>query len=182
MNTNVIDKTNTEKLAASRSMIQAFGRHYDYDVSYLEALMDASPEAFFAFEAAMPMARVRKEAPIEALMIAKLAAIRAQDCGPCTVLGMKVAREAGLSEALVRSVLRGGKGLSDEQKDVYDYARAVALNEDMDPTLLPRLERRWGRAVVAELAVNILASKLYPTIKRALGFEKSCSLMPELAA
>lgn len=177
-----MNTTNTEKLAASRNMIQAFGRHYDYDVSYLEALMDASPEAFFAFEAAMPMARVRKEAPLEALMIAKLAAMRAQDCGPCTVLSVKMAREAGFSEELIRAALRGGDGLTPEQREIYDYARAVALNEDMDPALRPRLERRLGRAVMAELAVNILATKLYPTMKRALGFEKSCSLMPELAA
>jgi hypothetical protein len=176
-----MNTTLTEKLTASRAMLQEFGRHYDYDVSYLEALMDASPEAFLAFEAAMPMARVRKEAPLEALLIAKLAAIRAQDCGPCTVLSIKMAREAGFTEDLIREVLRG-EGLTEEQRDIYDYARAVALNEDMDPALLPRLQRRLGPAVVAELAVNILATKLYPTMKRALGFEKSCSLMPELAA
>jgi hypothetical protein len=74
------------------------------------------------------------------------------------------------------------KGLNLEQRDVYDYALAVAANEEMDPELLPRLEQRWGREVVAELAIGIVATRLYPTLKRALGFAQSCSLIPELAA
>lgn len=163
-------------------MIQGFGRHYDYDVSYLEELLDASPVAFQAFQGAMPMARCQKAAPTELLMIAKIAAMRAQDCGPCTLLSIKMAREQKVSEAIIRGALHAGAGLSDEQRDVHDYARAVALNDELPPDLLPRLKARWGMEVIAELAVNILATKLYPTIKRALGRDESCNLIPELAA
>lgn len=60
--------TTTDPLQASRESIRDFGRHCDYDVGFLEELlMDASPEAFRAFEAAMPMGRVRKAAPMEAM-------------------------------------------------------------------------------------------------------------------
>ncbi len=169
-----------DDLEASRKMIRGFGEHYDYDTGYLEELMDASPVAWRAFEAAMPMARVQKAAPVELLMIAKLAAMHAQDCGPCTVLNVKMARGAKVPEEVIRAVLRGGEGLDAGRRDVFDYARAVALNMDMDEDLLPRLRDRLGAEVVAELAVNILAMKLYPTIKRALGHSESCALMPEL--
>ena len=74
--------TPIDPLAESRKTIQGFGRHYDYDTSYLEELMDASPEAFRAFEAAMPMARVKQAASTEDLFIAKVAGMRAQECGP----------------------------------------------------------------------------------------------------
>ncbi len=176
------DQPTQDKLAASRETIRQFGRHYDYDTSYLEELMDASVAAFQAFEAAMPMARVRKAAPVDLVMIAKLAAMRAQDCGPCTLLSVKMARDAGVAEEVIRAVLRGGAELNPGQRDVHDYARALALNEDMDAGLLPRLMQRCGRETVAELAVNIIATKLYPTLKRALGHAQSCSLIPELAA
>lgn len=171
-----------DELEASRKMIRGFGKHYDYDTSYLEELMDASPAAWRAFEAAMPMARVRHAAPADLMMIAKLAAMHAQDCGPCTLLNVKMAREAGLPEATIRAVLKGGRALDPERRDVFDYARAVSLNEDMGSDLLPRLRERLGAEVLAELAVNILATKLYPTIKRALGRGQSCALIPELAA
>lgn len=171
-----------EKIAASRQSLQGFGRHYDYDVSYLEELLDSSPGAFLALEAAMPMGQYRQAVPLDLLFIAKIAAMRQQDCGPCTELGMKMAREAGISEAVIRGALHGGQGLDDEQLDVYHYAQGVAANEELDPGLLPRLQKRLGREVVAELAVNIVATRLYPTLKRALGHAKSCSLMPSLAA
>ena len=146
----------------------------------MEALMDASPGAYQAFESAMVMGRYQKAAPPELLTIAKLATVRAEDCGPCLELGVKMAREQGIAEPIIRGALQGGKGLSPEHLDVYKYARAVALNDAMDPELLPRLEARWGREVVAELAIAIVGVRLYPTMKRALGYAKSCSLMPGL--
>ena len=170
----------TDKLEASRREIRAFGEHYDYDTSYMEALMEASPGAYFAFEAALGMGRYQKAAPTEALIIAKLTAIRAEDCGPCAELGVKMAREAGVPEAVIRGALRGGEGLTAEQREIHDYALAVATNGEMDPELLPRLQARLGREAVAELALGIVATRLYPTMKRGLGFAKSCSLMPGL--
>lgn len=177
-----MNNTLTDKLAASRERIQGFGAHYDYDVSYIEELMEVSPGAFQAFEGAMPMAQVRKAAPVEALLIAKLTAAQAEDCGPCLALGVKIAREAGMSNALIRSVLKGGEGLSAEQQDLLRYARGVAVNGEMDEEVFARVEARWGREVMAELAVNIIATRMYPTMKRALGYAKICALMPELVA
>ena len=56
MNNNNIKETSNDKIAAARENIRAFGQHYNYDVSYLEELMDASPGAFLAFEGAAPLA------------------------------------------------------------------------------------------------------------------------------
>lgn len=172
----------TDRLRAARTSIHAFGLHYDYDVSYLEELMETSPGAFLAFEAAMGMGRYRQAAPLDLLTIAKLTASRVEDCGPCTLLGVKMAREAGVPEAVIQGALHGGKGLSAEQREVYDYARAVATNVAPDPALLHRIEQRWGREVIAELALGIVAARIYPTLKRGLGHAVSCALIPELAA
>lgn len=172
--------SSSDSLTASRQTLQDFGRHFDYDVGYLLELADASPEAFRAFEAAMPMSRVQKAASTEALHIAKIAAMRAQDCGPCTELALKIAREAGVAEPVIQGALRGGRSLDAAQLDIHDYARAVALNEELDADLLPRLRARLGEAALAEIAVNLVGMRLYPTLKRALGHAKSCSLIPTL--
>jgi hypothetical protein len=177
-----MSNTTTEKIAASREAIRAFGQRYDYDVGYVEALIEASPGAFTAYEAAMPMGQYQKAAPTELLTIAKLATVQVEDCGPCLELGIKLARESKVPESVIRGALQGGKGLSPEQLDVYRYARGVAENADMDPELLPRIENRWGREVIAELAIAIVATRMYPALKRALGYAKRCSLMPELVA
>lgn len=172
--------TSVDPMAASRQALEAFGRHFDYDVSYLLELADASPVAFHAFEAAMALSRVHHVAPLEAIHLAKIAGMRAQDCGPCTELSLKMAREAGVAEPAIQGALRGGNGLTAEQRDIYDYARAVALNEEMDPTLLPRLKARLGDAALAEIAVNLVGVRIYPALKRALGHAKSCSVMRSL--
>ena len=170
----------TENLEASREKIRGFGRHYDYDVSYIEQLLDASPGAFLAFEAAMPMGTYHNAAPADLLYIAKIAAMRIQDCGPCTELGVKKAREAKVPESVIQGALHGGKGLAPLQLDVYHYAQAVISYEDLPPDLLSRLESALGREVLAELALALVAARLYPTLKHALGHAKSCSLVPSL--
>lgn len=171
-----------DSLAAARETIHGFGKHYDYDVTYLLEFMDASPGAFQAFEPVMPMGRFRKAAPLELITVAKLAASRVEDCGPCLLLGVKMAREAGVQETTIQGALHGGKGLNPELKEVHDYARAVAVNSSAVADLLPKLEERWGREVLAELALAIVAVATYPTLKRALGHAQSCALIPELAA
>lgn len=175
-----MNNASTDNLKASREALRGFGRHYDYDVSYLEELMDASPGAFKVFEDAMAMGRYQKAAPVEFLSLAKIAAMRRQDCGPCTELGVKMARELGVPETVIQGALHGGKGLNAGQLDIYHYARGVAAGEELDPELLTRLQARHGKEVVAELAVAIVAMRLYPTLKRALGHAKSCSLVPSL--
>ena len=177
-----MNQSSTDKITAARQYLQAFGQQYDYDVSYLQELIDTSPGAFQAFEGAMSTGRFQKAAPTELLTIAKLTATRTEDCGPCTELGMKMAREAGVPEAIIQGAVHGGRGLSSEHLDIHHYARAVAGNEEMDPELLPRLEARWGREVMAELAVAIVGARVYPTLKRALGHAKSCALIPALVA
>jgi len=171
-----------DKIAAARQYIRAFEQHYDYDVSYMEALMDASPGVFQVYEVAMPMGQYQKAAPTELLTIVKLTTAQVEDCGPCLKLGIDMARENKVPEYIIHGALKGGKGLSAEQLDVYRYARSVAENIDLDPDLLPRLEERWGREVIAELAIAIVATRMYPALKRGLGYAKRCALMPDLVA
>lgn len=171
-----------EKIEAARQYLRAFGDKYDYDTTYLEVFMDASPLAFQAFESAMPMARVQSAAPVDLIFIVKIATMQAEDCGPCLRLTIKMAREAGVAEQVIRAALDGGKNLTLLQYDVYHYARAVALNEPVEPGLIERLEEKLGRAALAEFAVNIVAARMYPTVKRALGYARSCSLMADLLA
>ncbi|MEZ0389104.1 MAG: hypothetical protein ACAI34_18660 [Verrucomicrobium sp.] len=174
--------TSTDPINASRQYLRAFGQHYDYDVSYVEELLEASPGAFQAFEGAMATGQYRKAAPLELLALVKLTATRVEDCGPCTLLGVKMAREAGVAETVIQGALHRGRGLPPEQLEVHQYAHAVAANEPLDPEFLSRLKSRLGAEVMAELAVAIVGARIYPTLKRAMGHASSCSLIPELVA
>lgn len=172
--------TTIDSTLASREAARAFGHQYHYDVSYMEALLEASPGAYKAFENAMGMSRCQKVAPAELLAIVKITTMKIEDCGPCLELSLKLGREAGVDESILLGALRGGKGLSPEHLEVHQYAKSVAANIPMEPELLIRLQERYGREVMAELAVVIAGVRIYPTIKRGMGYAQSCSLMPEL--
>lgn len=160
---------------------RAFSKQYDYDVAYMEDLLERSPTAYEAFLGGMTMSGVREVAPVELLAVARIAALQVEDCGPCLALSLKMAREAGVSEAVIRGALRGGNGLEGDASDVWRFAHAVAANEPLDETWRSALEARLGKGTIAELAVAIAGVRIYPAIKRALGYAQSCTLFPELA-
>jgi len=172
------DKTTTARWLEEA---RAFSRQYDYDIAYMEELLERSPEAYQAFLGAMTMSGLSKAAPPELAAVARMAALRVEDCGPCLALSIKMAREAGVSEAVIRGALRNGEGLEGDARDVRKFAHAVAANEPLDEAWREELEQRLGKEVIAELAVIIAGVRIYPAVKRALGYAKSCSLIPELA-
>ena len=55
----------------ARRALRAFGRRYDYDVSYLAYLLKVSPRGFFGFRPVMALARHREAAPRDAAGAAK---------------------------------------------------------------------------------------------------------------
>ena len=164
---------NTEK---SLEFLDQFENRYKYDCNYMREMLQISPDAFHAFEGFMPMGRYRKSAPLDVLFVAKLTTMKTEDCGACTQLNIRMAIEAGVSKDILKCVMNNGKGLSEELKDVYDYSVAVATNGSMPDGLYEKLESRYSREVMVELGLAIAATKVYPTIKRALGYAKSCSL------
>ncbi len=103
--------------------------------------------------------------------------MQTEDCGACLQLTVRQALEAGVSKQIIEAGLNGGQGLTNELKDIYQFAVAVASNIFCDDELVERLERNFGNTVIAELALCIAGARVYPTIKRALGYAKSCSLI-----
>ena len=81
-----------------RSILHAvtgrFERRYDYDASYMRELIDIDPAAFFAFSKVQGLSSYRR-APPEALVAAGLVGTLAEDCGPCTQVGVDIATANG---------------------------------------------------------------------------------------
>ena len=88
-----------------------------------------------------------------------------------------MALEAGVSRALVGAAIDGGKELTGNVKDVYLYAKSVAKHEPVDSGLMERIEARYNKASLLEFGVCIATAKVFPTIKRAVGYAKACSLI-----
>lgn len=156
--------------------IDQFEEHYKYDCDYMREMLKTSPDGFKAFEGFLPMGRYKKATPIDVIFVAKLAAMKSEDCGACTQLNIRMAIEAGVPKDILKCVMNNGEGLSEELKDVYNFSVAVATNSVMPDGLYEKMESRYSREVIVELGLAIASTKVYPTIKRALGYAKSCAL------
>ncbi|MCR9245122.1 MAG: hypothetical protein NXI31_08815 [bacterium] len=162
---------------AEQAAIQAFGRQYDYDVSYLERLLEASRDAYDTFVAGQPMSLFRRALPLEAHFIARVAAMQGEDCGACAQLTVRMAVEAGVDRDLLRTMLAQPEDLPSVLFDVYGHARDVASQRSVDPARAERVRAAFGEAAFAELAVVIAGSRIYPTAKRALLMDGACEIL-----
>src|SRR5215471_15316226 len=90
---------------ALHRMIDRFERQWKYDASYMRDLIDASPRAAWLFSRAAALGRFRRGIPLEPWFAAGITAVRSEDCGPCTQLGVSMAERAGISPVVLRALL-----------------------------------------------------------------------------
>ena len=164
------------KALLDRFAIRPFEREFSYDASYLRAVLAARPMTFLQFGLATSLVR-RRDAPAEALAAAGIVATLREDCGPCTQIGLDIAVKGGMDRKVLRAILAADEaGMGETAALAYRFAQA-SLDRDMataDP-LRDEIVRRWGERGLVAIALTITTTRMYPTLKYALGFGKSCS-------
>lgn len=163
------------KAALSR-WISGFEKTWGYDASYMKFVLEASPATLLKFSFVAGLVD-RKAAPAEALAAAGIVGTLAEDCGPCTQIGVDMAAAGGVDPTILRAILAGDETAMGETAALaWRFARA-SLARDMavaDP-LRDEILRRWGNRGLTAVAMAITTSRMYPTLKYALGYGKACS-------
>lgn len=159
-----------------KNRLAAFERQHGYDASYMRELLAIDPKAFWAFARATRMSRYRRDVPKEAYYAVGLVGTMAEDCGPCTQLGVGFALEEGLSPALVAAVVAGDEAALPREAVIgMRFARAVLARDPEADVWREEAARRWGPRAVIALAFGVLSTQMYPMIKYALGHGKACT-------
>jgi hypothetical protein len=155
--------------------LAAFERAYDYDTSYTRDILDASLTAFWRFLPIEKMARFRKDVPLDAWYAAKIAAALSEDCGPCTQLVVDMAEKAGVAPGVLRGILAGDEAAMGPDATLgLRFARAVLAHDPEADVLREELLKRWGKRGLVSLALTMAASRVFPSVKYALGHGKAC--------
>ncbi|MEZ5292362.1 MAG: hypothetical protein R2745_14875 [Vicinamibacterales bacterium] len=156
--------------------VRAFERQWQYDAGYLHELVEADPRAAWLFQRATALGRYRKDVPPAALTAAALTAVRAEDCGPCTQLGVAMAEKAGIAPEVLRAVLTGdAASMPDDVALAWRFTRATLDHDPAADGYRREIQRRWGPRAVASLAFAILTARMYPTVKYAMGHGQACT-------
>jgi hypothetical protein len=159
----------------ARPFISGFGKRYDYDTAYMQAMLRDAPEAFFKFAKVADASRHRRVAPAEAIFAAKLVGTIAEDCGPCTQLVVNMAREANVSEGQIAAVLeRNEAAMSRDTALGFRLADAVVRHSDADDAARDAVRAAWGEKAVIELSLAIALTRVFPTLKAGMGYHKEC--------
>jgi hypothetical protein len=159
-----------------RRGVAAFERQWHYDAAYLHELIEASPRAAWMFTRAAAIGKYRKDVPLAAWTAAAITAVRHEDCGPCTQLGVSMAERAGVDANVLRAILtENPAAMPDDVALAWRFTRAT-LNHDPDADWhREEIVRRWGPRALVSLAFAMVASRVYPTVKYAMGHGRACT-------
>jgi len=158
-----------------RRRLDAFEREYDYDLSYGRDILDASVRAALALSRVMSFSKYRQDAPLNACCAAGIAGTVAEDCGPCTQLAVTMAEREGVAPATIKAILAGDeRAMPPDAALGFRFAHAVLRHDPAADTLREEIVAKWGKRALVSLAFAVTSARLFPTLKYALGYGRSC--------
>ena len=161
-----------------RRRIDAFEKAYEYDASYMRYIMDVSLAAALKFGRIMGVANYRYDIPLDASFAAALTTVLAEDCGPCSQLVVTMGEREGVAAATIKAVLAGDqRAMTPEAVLGYRFTQATLHHSPDADALRDEIVARWGRRALVSLVFGIAAARVFPTLKYALGYGKSCSVI-----
>lgn len=160
-------------------LIDLIESELDASMDYMRTIAETSPAAFWKFMLFLPVARHRRTLPPDAEAVADLVSTRAEDCGTCVQIGIDRARERGVNRGTVEAVLQDRpEALPEELVLVYRFVRAIVSHEDETADRLrPRVQNRYGREGLVEIALTVGSAQVFPLVKRTLGYGRACRLV-----
>ena len=161
-----------------RRKIRSAEKKLGEPLDYLREMFDRAPGAFWEFAKVAKAAGYRDKLPAAPFHVARLVAVRIQDCGPCVQTVVNLAKADGVDPAVLKTVLAGDfDALPESLKDVARFSEAVTCGNGDEETYRDRLRSVFGDEAMVELALAITLCQTFPILKRGLGHAKSCSLV-----
>src|SRR5215475_10003768 len=159
-----------------RRQLANFERTWNYDASYIRQMIDADPWAMMVFGKVQGLSRYRKDLPLAAYCAAGLIAVMAEDCGPCTQLGIDMAQREGVDPAILRAIVaRDYPAMPLEVALAVRFTEATLRHAPEADDLREEVLRRWGKRGLISLAFSMLSARVYPTLKYALCHGRACT-------
>ncbi|OED45946.1 hypothetical protein AB838_21990 [Rhodobacteraceae bacterium (ex Bugula neritina AB1)] len=157
--------------------IQSFATRYSYDAAYMQHVTKTSASAGLRLAIALPLFTQYNgpKAALEVRWGAQLGSTLDGDCGPCAQLVTNMALEAGVPADMLTLCLQGQAASAGNVGLGFRFAQAaIADAADLDD-LRQEIALRFGEVAVTAAACAASSGRIYPVLKRGLGFAKTCS-------
>lgn len=144
-------------------------------VDHLRHLADISLRAFFKLMLTGPAATHRRTASLDMLHAVRIAAAAHEDCGSCLQIAVNLARRDGMAVAVLGHLLNGQSSeLPEPVRTAFQFARSVLNRDGQDEHWRMRLRENFGEEMVVELSLAIAMARVFPVLKRGMGFATQC--------
>ena len=153
-----------------------FAARYDYDTEYMTYITDISTSAGLRLSV-LPLFSQYK-GPSEAKGVwagAALGSTLDGDCGPCLQLVLDMAVEARISPDDLALCLRGQATDAGDVGLGFRFSQAAIADDPQLEELRTEIEQRFGPTAVIAASFAASSGRVYPVMKRGLGFGGTCS-------
>jgi alkylhydroperoxidase family enzyme len=158
------------------SRIASAEKQWGVPLDYCKFILRVSLRTFFKFTKFLAVDEYRRVLPPGPCYVARIVAVRHEDCGTCVQIAVSQARKAGMPAEVLRAVLDGSPDtMPEELRDAYRFAEAVVTANGEEDMLRERIRRTYGDEGLIEMALAIASCRTFPTIMRALGYAVSCA-------
>lgn len=155
---------------------QRFGRRYNYDTAYMDYIADTSTSAALRLSMLPLISQFRGPEPARDVWAgAILASTLEGDCGPCAQLVTDMAIEARVPVDQLALCIQGN---AQEAGDVglgFRFSQAAIADHPQLEMLRGEIETRFGASAVIAVSFAASSGRMYPVLKRGLGFGHACS-------
>ncbi|MDO6427329.1 hypothetical protein Q4489_09910 [Thalassotalea sp. 1_MG-2023] len=157
-------------------MLLSMKKRYDYDVQYMQEILHEDFSAYSKFMLFQAMASHQGSIPAEPLYAARIRAIIWDDCGSCAQLVVNMAIEAGINPDIIKAIINYDLShLPTETALVIQFTEKVLTHNLEADDIREQIIALWGKKGAIAIAYAISSSRVYPTLKYALGYGKTCS-------
>ena len=161
-----------------RKVLDSQERKLGESLDYVRHILRTSLRAFFKFAKVLPLSAYRRVLPVDAHAVAVLVATADADCGTCVQIGVNLAQQEGVPNDILEATVRQRPDdLPEALANVYRFTKGVVESSGEEDALRDAMRAQYGEEGLVELALAIASCRVFPEVKRALGFAKNCKLV-----
>ncbi len=157
-------------------VIRKFEAAMGVGAEHMHFIVDTSVRAFLGVMLFRKMSTHREALGSDATHLARIVAVQHSDCGSCVQGNVNMALQAGMRPAWITAALeRTPERLPPELREIYEFTNHILDKTYGEDELRASIRRRYGDRALIDLAYAIASAQVFPVIKQALGYAKSCS-------
>ena len=157
-------------------LIRRLERRTGEAADHLRRIHAAWPGGFWRLMLLMPLMGGPRHAPARLFHLARLGAALREDCGACVAIELRFAKTDGVDAGTLHQAMKDRASLPAHERAAFDYGWHVAGAEAIPDEIDYQLRTRCGEAGFVELAIAATTARVFPAVKRGLGYAKTCDL------